>query len=139
MPASSLADEAQGRIVEPERQVFLLWKGGDAMLMIRNRVTGEAIPLLARSDGPHPEWVHRQCVTHSEAELKALIEHLDVAEFLRQSGAENAMGILLEIPPGALAWKGADPFQPARWLFDEEDVVEAAELDPEIVVRVPET
>lgn len=108
------------------------------MLIIRNRESGEIFPLLAEAQGAHPDWVHRQCGTASESDLKALVERLDVAGFIREGGAENLLGIFLEIPPGALAWKRADPFQPARWLFDEEDLVEAAELDPDIVVRVPD-
>jgi hypothetical protein len=109
------------------------------MLMIRNRETGEILPLLADTHGARPDWVHRQCGTRSEPELKALIERIDVAKLVRGGIAENLLGVFLEFPPGALAWKRADPFQPARWLFDEEDLVEAVELDPDIVVRVPES
>jgi hypothetical protein len=108
------------------------------MFMIRNVQTGQAAPLLAEEHGAHPSWVHWQCGTRTESELKNLVERLDVAEFVRLGDAGSGSGVFLDIPNGALAWKRADPFQGARWIFDEEDLVEALELDPEIVVRVPE-
>jgi hypothetical protein len=108
------------------------------MFMIRNKETGQIVPLFAEGQHAHPSWAHEQCGTGSESDLKLTIDHLDVGDFVRQGGAENAFGVFLEVPNGALAWKRADPFQPARWIFDEEDLVEAAELDPEIVVRVPD-
>jgi hypothetical protein len=108
------------------------------MFMIRNVQTGQAAPLVAEGPGAHPSWVHWQCGTRTESELKNLVDRLDVADFLRRGDAGNGIGVFLDIPNGALAWKRADPFQGARWIFDEEDLVEALELDPEIVVRVPE-
>lgn len=105
------------------------------MLKIRRRETGEVAVLAGGAGAHHPAWVHAQCGTRSEAELLALIASLDVGVLLRSG---DRRGLFVEVPPGALAWKRADPFQGARWLYDESDVVEAAELDPEIVVRVPE-
>lgn len=108
------------------------------MFMIRNAVTGEVAPLVVGGYGRHPSWVLRQCGTPTESELQTLVDHLDVGHFVRFDEAGHPLGVFLEIPDGALAWKRADPFQSARWIFDEEDLVEALELDPEIVVRVPE-
>jgi len=82
--------------------------------------------------------VHEQCGTRSEAELRALLATLAVASLLR-AAVSDLRGIFVRPPAGALAWKRADPFLPARWLYDESDVVEAAELDPDIVVRVTQS
>ena len=107
------------------------------MYMIRNAKTGEIAALAANKDAVHPQWVHAQCATRSEAELRSLLAALDPGALLRAGGPDDR-GIFVSVPSGALAWKRADPFQPARWLFDESAVLEAAELDPDIVVRVPE-
>ncbi len=107
------------------------------MYMIRNAKTGEIAALVASKDAVHPPWVHAQCATRNEAELRFLLAALDPGTLLRAGGPDHR-GIFVSVPSGALAWKRADPFQPARWLFDESAVLEAAELDPDIVVRVPE-
>ena len=105
------------------------------MLQVRRRETGEVAALSGVGGAHHPAWVHEQCGTRSETELQALIAGIEVGALLRSG---DRRGIFVEVPPGALAWKRADPFQGARWLYDESDVFEAAELDPEIVVRLPE-
>ena len=106
--------------------------------MIRRQGTGEEIALASEPHVTHPPWVHEQCGTRSEAELHALLATLDVASLLR-AAVSDLRGIFVRPPAGALAWKRADPFLPARWLYDESDVVEAAELDPDIVVRVTQS
>lgn len=107
------------------------------LFLIRNKVTRDVLPLGQESAGTHPAWVHKQLGTKSESELSALTEGLRLSDYL-PAGRENedARGIFVDIPNGALAWKLKDPFQSARWLFEESEVVEALELDPEIVLRV---
>jgi hypothetical protein len=83
----------------------------------------------------HRAWVHAMCGTHSEANLGALIATSEVGALLC---SRYRRAIFVEVPPGAIAWKRADPFLSARWLYEESDVCEAAELDSAIVVRVPE-
>ena len=107
------------------------------MFMIRNKDTGKAIPLVAEPSHKHPSWVHAQCGTASESELRAVMDGLRVDDYVRAGPRnEDVRGVFVSIPSGALAWKLVDPFQSARWLFDESEVVEAAELDPSLVVRV---
>jgi hypothetical protein len=108
------------------------------MLMIRNRKTGEEVAFATGPRATHPKWVHEQCSTRSEAELQSLLAAMDVGALLRRANTADDRGIYVSVPPGALAWKRADPFQPARWLFDESAVLEASDLDPDIVVWVPE-
>jgi hypothetical protein len=120
--------QAGARLCAPRKAVV-------GMLMIRNGKTGEVSALALGQDATHPQWVHEQCATRSEAELQSLLATLDLGSCLR---AADDRGIFVRAPPGALAWKRADPFQSARWLFEESAVLEALELDPDIVVWVPE-
>jgi hypothetical protein len=108
-----------------------------AILMIRNTATHEVAHLVQEPACDHPPWVHRQLGTKSENELAALTDGLRLADYLLGDGrSEDARGIFVDVPNGALAWKLRDPFQGARWLFDDSEVVEALELDPELVLRV---
>ena len=107
------------------------------MFMIRNKASGEVTALVADASHRHPGWVHEQCGTRTEGELQALLGRLQLADYIRAGkNNEDARGVFVSIPNGAVAWKLADPFQSARWLFDESEVVEAVDLDPSLVVMV---
>lgn len=109
------------------------------MFSIRNESTGETAMLDPAAVAAFPAWAPAQCGVASEAALRALLQRMDVAEHLRAHGERaDARGIAVAVPNGALAWKRADPFQGARWLFDEADVIEALDLDPELIVRLRE-
>jgi hypothetical protein len=110
------------------------------LYFVRNQAGRSVAPLVPGSPARHPPWVHEQLGTVSEDELAALADSLRLADYLRR-GRDNQdrRGIFVDIPSGALAWKRKDPFQDARWLFDDSEVVEALELDPELVVRVAGT
>jgi hypothetical protein len=108
-----------------------------SLFMIRNRTTREAVHLAPDATHAHPSWVHQQLGTQSEHELMALVASLRLEDFLPAGArSDDASGIFVDIPNGALAWKRRDPFQDARWLFDDSEVVEALELDPELVLRI---
>lgn len=112
-------------------------KDEKALFLIRNQVTRELAPLWEDSNHAHPGWVHQQLGTKSESELQALLCGLRLSDYLcAGSNNEDAHGLFVDIPTGALAWKLKDPFQDAHWLFEESEVVEAMELDPQIVLRV---
>lgn len=107
------------------------------LLYIRNKTTRELSPLWLDASYAHPAWVHEQLGTRSESELQNMAQQLDLAQYLLVGpNNEDASGIFVDIPNGALAWKLKDPFQDARWLFEEDEVVEALELDPQLVLRV---
>lgn len=109
----------------------------NALFRIRNQATRELAPLRPDSSHAYPGWVHLQLGTKSENELQALLCELQLSDYLRAgTNNEDPRGLLVNIPNGALAWKLKDPFQDARWLFEESDVVEAMELDPHIVLPV---
>jgi hypothetical protein len=42
-------------------------------------------------------------------------------------------GVVVAMPPGAVAYKYADPVEDARWLFDERDATRVAQTDPSLV------
>lgn len=107
------------------------------LFFIRDRAGKAVVPLGDVPSGTHPAWVHAQLGTSSEAELGALAAGLPLADYLRRGpGDFDARGIFVDIPNGAVAWKLKDPFQQARWLFEDSEVVEAQDLDPELVLRV---
>jgi hypothetical protein len=107
------------------------------LLLIRNQATREVAPLWLEPLDAHPTWVHQQLGTKSESELQSLAQRLRLSNYLIAGrNNEDTRGIFVDIPNGALAWKLKDPFQDARWLFEVSEVVEAMELDPQIVLRV---
>lgn len=110
------------------------------LFLIRNQATRELAPLWPDPSHAHPAWVHQQLGTKSENELQALLHESELSAYLRAGrNAVDARGVFVDIPSGALAWKLKDPFQDARWLFEDSEVVEAMELDPHIVLRVGST
>lgn len=107
------------------------------LYFVRNRAGKSIAPLVQGTPARHAPWVHEQLGTVSEDELEVLTDSLRLADYLRRGrDNEDHRGIFVDIPNGALAWKRKDPFQEARWLFEDSEVVEALELDPELVLRV---
>jgi len=107
------------------------------LYFVRKRSGKGVIPLGEGSPADHPAWVHEQLGTVSEDELEVLTDSLRLADFLRRGrNNEDHRGIFVDVPNGALAWKRKDPFQDARWLFEDSEVVEALELDPQLVLPV---
>jgi len=44
-------------------------------------------------------------------------------------------GESVPVPPGAIAYKYADPTQDARWVFDEQDARDIARKDSNLLIR----
>src|SRR5512135_3395416 len=81
------------------------------MFMIRNKASGEVAALVADASHRHPGWVHEQCGTRTEGELQVLLGRLQLADYIRAGkNNEDARGVFVSIPNGAVAWKLADPF-----------------------------
>lgn len=45
-------------------------------------------------------------------------------------------GVETQVPPGAIAYKYADPTEGARWVYDESDLSEIRSQDPSLIVEV---
>lgn len=60
-------------------------------LQIRNHQTGEIIILSRDVRTTHPDWVHSQCETESEAELQRVIDQIDESEYA--GAGEDSCGI----------------------------------------------
>lgn len=67
------------------------------MLKIRNREPGEVVYLGRDVCVTHPEWVHKQCGTSSEAELQRMLDQYSYDEFARHAESENDAGIFMDM------------------------------------------
>ena len=68
------------------------------MLKIKSFETGETVTVVRDVTHQHPEWVHEQCGTESEAEFQQMLDQTNEAEYIKNPGEEDCAGVYWEGP-----------------------------------------
>jgi len=128
---STAIEVEAGSALTPEREADL-WQRGEvrqAATRVRD-VSQRAQEYIAQHDPSIIEGPDRA--------LELLDELADAAGALveAQAAGERAPRPPMDPPPGAIAYKYADPTEGARWLYDETELRRVRSEDPNLIVAV---